>query len=143
MYIDNYLDDTTCEYLIDKQDFYCHIVFLLFILLISCLGKNVMNYFRDIMFTWFAVEYIIYNVAFMNLWYKIDMLTVYLFVWQLISLGLNWMRFELFPPIFIIEQGSFCIMAALIASIMNFIYLRYLPREIILVVLCLFSLCDM
>ncbi|CAF1449669.1 unnamed protein product [Rotaria sordida] len=61
------INDTICEYLIDKQDFYCHIVFLLFILLMSCLGKNVMNYFRDIMFTWFAVEYIIYNVAFMNL----------------------------------------------------------------------------
>jgi len=102
-----------------------------------------MNSIRNIMFTLFAVEYLAYNVAFINFWYKIDVLTVYLFVWQLISLGSKWLKFELLPPIFIIEQSSFSIMASLITSIKEFTLFRYLLRELILVGLWLLSLYDM
>jgi len=69
-------------------------------------------------------------------------LTVYLFVWQFISIGASWLDVELLPPIRIIEQGSFCIMAALCAWITDLIFLRYSFRELVLVGLWLFSLYD-
>jgi hypothetical protein len=130
-----------------NQDFYETCIPVIVVQLISLLdlhfGEKLMNSIRNIMFTLFAVEYLAYNVAFTNFWYKIDVLTVYLFVWQLISLGSKWLQLELLPPIFIIEQGSFCIMAALSTWFIEFTFFRYLLRELILVGLWLVSLCDM
>ena len=148
VYIDCSLDDTTCGCLFIVQDvnYYTFGFLLLAVLMLFfqlCFDGKRMDYFCSIILTPLVVEYLVFNVVFMIFWHDIDVLTVYLFVWQFISLGFNWLHLELLPPIFIIEQGSFCIMAALFAWITDQIFLRYLFREVILVELWLLSLYDM
>ncbi len=147
IYISSYLDDKTCHDLIIYQDFYYTFISILVVELMSLsnlhFDKKLMNSIRNIIITLFGVEYLAYNVTFINFWYKIDVLTVYLFVWQLTSLGSKWLKLELLPPIFIIEQSSFCIMAALFTCMIEFILFHYLLRELILVGLWLLSLYDM
>ncbi|CAF3261115.1 unnamed protein product [Rotaria sp. Silwood2] len=101
-----------------------------------------MTHCWTIMMTWFVVEYLAYYVALMNLWYKIDLLTVFLFTWQLCSLGIKWIPFQLLPPIVILEQSSLCMITALTAWITDIIFVRYLPRELSLFLLWLVSIQD-
>ena len=90
-----------------------------------------------------AVECVAQYVASLNFWFKIDVFTVYLFVWQLTSLGFNWMSLRLLPPILIVEQGSYCVITALTAWLAHFMYIRYIPLTICLFLLWILSLIDM
>jgi hypothetical protein len=148
VYIDFYLDDGTCDCLFIARDWYYYhlgliIVSILVVSIHSFFGEERMIYCRKIILTLFFVEYLAYNVVSMGFCYKIDVLTVYLFVWQFISLGHDWLELELLPPVVIIEQSSFCIMGTLHAWFIDLLFLRYLLQELILIGLWLFSLYDM
>jgi hypothetical protein len=101
------------------------------------------NHVRNILFTSLAVEFLAQYVVSFNLWFKIDILTIYWFVWQLTSLVLNWVWSVLLPPIRIIEQGSFCLIPALGAWMWHFIFFRYIPLTLNLSCLWIFSIIDM
>jgi len=92
--------------------------------------------------TLLVVEFLAQYVAYLGLWCKIDALTVNLFVWQLCTLLFSWIRFELLPPIIIIEQGSCCLMAALFAWILHYVLLRHIELKLILMSLWFFSIVD-
>jgi len=114
-----------------------------FVLFILYYCSKLNNYFRNILFTVLIVEFLVQYFASFNLWYKLDILTIYWFVWQFISLTLYWIRSVLLPPIRIIEQGSFCMFAALGASMWHNMFFRYLPLAFNLSLLWIFSIIDM
>jgi hypothetical protein len=97
---------------------------------------------RNVLLTLLVVEFLAQYVASRGLWCKIDALTVNLFVWQLCTLLFSWIRFEILSPIIIIEQGSFCLMAALVAWILHYILLRHIELKFILMSLWFFSIVD-
>jgi len=89
------------------------------------------------------VEYLSRWFTGVDIYYKIDMMTVYLFIWQLTALVFRWMWRDLASPILLIEQGSFCAFKGLEAFILHNIVLRYLPIKINLGFLWLLSAIDM
>jgi hypothetical protein len=100
------------------------------------------RYVRQVSFTFIAVEFLAQYVSSLNLWFKIDMLTMYWFVWQFSALVLKWSWSLLLPPIRIIEQGSFCVITALTAWGLHFMFYRYLPLTLNLSWLWIFSIID-
>ncbi len=101
-----------------------------------------MNIAQSIIFTLFAVEFLAQFIASLNLWIKIDMLTVYLLAWQLFSMVVKWMWLQLLPPIVVIEQGSFCVATSLMAWTIHFLFIRYLPLKVNLFWLWSLSIID-
>jgi hypothetical protein len=109
IYINIYLDDPACKYLIIRQDLYYFMIVLSIYVFVyelsSTFGKKMRYFIYAIVMTWLTVERLGSYVSFMNLLCKIDVLTINLFFLQLSSLGLKWITFEVLPPICIIEQG--------------------------------------
>jgi hypothetical protein len=105
--------------------------------------SKMQKHIRNILFTSLTVEFLSQYAASLSLPFRIDMLTIYWFVWQFISLVLNWIRLLLSPPILIIEQGSFCVIMALMAWMSHYILLRYIPLTINLFYLWMLSILDM
>lgn len=62
-------------------------------------------------------EYIIY--------YRIDILTTYFIIWQIMYLVWQWKSFELEWPFFILQQVSVCINTSLKACFLNEFIFRY------------------
>jgi hypothetical protein len=110
-------------------------------LLISFFPK-IASHIWNIFFTLLVVEFLAQYFTFLNLWCKIDILTIYWFFWQLISLVSKWMCLHLLPPILIVEQGSFCIITALMAWMWHFIFVRYIPLTLNLSWFWIFSIVD-
>jgi len=98
---------------------------------------------RKILITLLAVEFLAQYFTSLNFWWKIDVLTIYWFVWQLISLVLEWICLGLLPPNLIIEQGSFCVIMALLAWMWHFAFVRYIPLTLSLLWFWIFSVIDM
>jgi hypothetical protein len=96
-----------------------------------------------ILFTMITVEYLGRWMHHADIYFKVDLITVYLFVWQPTALVYRWMWHELPSPIFRIEQVSFCILTGLKAFMVHNIALRYLPTKLNLVWLWLLSVLDM
>jgi hypothetical protein len=105
------------------------LIYLVIVLIVLCYPKS-QHVFRDIFLTLLAVEFLAQYVASLNLWLKTDIFTVYLCIWQLISLVSNWMGIRLLPPVLIIEQASYCVATAWFAWMFHFIYFRYIPVTI-------------
>jgi hypothetical protein len=113
------------------------------ILLMMHLVPKVEHYVYSILFTVMTVECVAQYAASVNFWLKIDMLTVYLFVWQLTSLGCNWIISRILPPILIVERVFYCVITALVTWMFHFMYIRYIPPAISLFMLWILSLIDM
>jgi hypothetical protein len=90
-----------------------------------------------------AVEYLARWMDGVNIYYQIDLMTVCLFIWQLIALILQWMWHDLASPILLLEQGSFIIFMGFQAFMFHNIIFRYLPTQITLGLLWLLSAIDM
>lgn len=117
-------------------------IFQLVLMILYCFLK-INNHIRNILFTLLTVEFLAQYIASVSLPWKIDMLTIYWFVWQLSSLVLNWVWLHLLPPILIIEQGSLCVVTTLVAWLVHFIFFRYIPVTLTLFCLWIFSVIDM
>ncbi len=140
------LDNTTCGYHVTSDDLlnlYIHLVIYNVILIVALYHPGLHHTFRNIFFTLWMVEFLAQYVVFLNLGLTIDIFTVYLCIWQLTSLTLNWVWLHLLPPILIIEQSSYCMVAALIAWVFHFIFIRYIPPTISLLWLWVFAIIDM
>ncbi len=140
------LASQTCVYHVTINDLFYIIInilvlCLLFVIQYSC--PKAQNHICNILIVLLTVEFLAQYLASLSLPFKIDMITMYWFVWQFISLMLNWIRLLLLPPILIIEQGSFCMIMALKAWMSHYILLRYIPLTLNLSFLWIFSLVDM
>ena len=91
---------------------------------------EMLNPMRHIIFTIWVVEFLGRYLDYMNFLQKTDVLTVYLFVWQLVSLVWKWMWYHLPSPILFIEQGLLCIFMAFLSFVVHNVVHRYIPREI-------------
>ena len=140
------LDDRTRVYLVTRDDLVQHVInhsIFLLVLLTLYWWPKLNKHVRHIVFTLITVEFLAQYVASLNLWFKTDILTIYWFVWQFSSLVLNWSWSYLLPPILIIEQGSFCVITALIPWMWHQMFYRYLPLTLNLSFLWIFSIVDM
>ncbi len=63
----------------------------------------------------------------LNLWYQVDVFTVYFFVWQFIYLFSKWISQELPWISFTIQQGLLCLWMAFLAFIIHDTASRYFP----------------
>jgi hypothetical protein len=144
-----YVGEEICEYmLIMTNEELLYICLLLMIICFSCIlawfyGNQVFHYLRIILFTIWAVDFLSHYADFIKLRYSIDMLTIYLFVWQFMFIVWKWQIHELFSPIVIIEQGSFCMFSAFLSFIIYDIFYRYIPFKISLLWFWLMSIGDM
>ena len=77
-----------------------------------------------------------------HFWYSVDILTVYLFVWQFSYLIFQWCFHELSWPFLILYQASICILTAVKAFMFYELFLRYFP-SILLVSIWFISFYDM
>ena len=141
-----FLESKTCDYFVEYNDaFYISVSALLLLLL--CLIQYCCSIIRKhiglIIFTPLVVEFLSQYVSSLNSSSKIDVLTIYLFVWQFTFLAFSWINLHLLPPILIIEQGSFCMDAALTAWIANYIFCGYLPLQMKLFYMWFVSIVDM
>ena len=136
----------TCAYFFNEYDaFYyvTHALILHIVLITIFLSPKIAIHPCKILITLAAVEFLGQYFTSLNFWWKIDVLTIYWFVWQLISLMLEWICLGLLPPILIIEQGSFCVTMALMAWMWHFTFLRYMPLTLSVLWFWIFSVIDM
>jgi len=120
-----------------------HGLILQIVLIVIYFFPKITIHIRKILITLLAVEFLAQYFTSLNFWWKIDVLTIYWFVWQLISLMLEWICLVLLPPILIIEQGSFCVSMALLAWMWYFAFVRYIPLTLSLLWFWIFSVIDM
>jgi hypothetical protein len=120
-----------------------HGLILQIVLIVIYFFPKITIHIRKILITLLAVEFLAQYFTSLNFWWKIDVLTIYWFVWQLISLVLEWICLGLLPPILIIEQGSFCVIMALLAWMWYFAFVRYIPLTLSLLWFWIFSVIDM
>ncbi len=112
-------------------------------ILVWIYGSQMFNHLRIVLLTIWAVDLLARYVNFIRLWYQVDMLTVYLLVWQLMLTVWKWITHELFSPVVIIEQGSFCVFLAILSFIFYDFFFRYIPFEINLLWFWFLSILDM
>ena len=101
------------------------------------------NHVRAVFLTIWAVELITRFLRTIGFDYTIDSLTVYLLVWQFTSTGLRFISQQLNSPIMILEQGFFCIFAAIISYAGYDSFGRYVPFQVNLLFFWLWSFMDM
>lgn len=101
------------------------------------------NHVRIIFFTIWVIELLARFLDFIDLSYKIDILTIYLLVWQLTSIGWRFILQQLRSPVMIIEQALFCIFVAIVSFASYDAFCRFIPFQINLVFFWLVSLIDM
>ncbi len=118
-------------------------LFLALVVIIVVFFPKINIYIYKLLITSLIVEFLAQYFTSLNFWWKIDVLTIYLFVWQLISLVISWICLHLLPPILIIEQGSFCVIMALITWIWYFVFFRYIPLIFMILWFGFFSVIDM
>ncbi len=96
-----------------------------------------------VLVTMIIVEYLARWANSVDIYFTIDLITVYLFIWQLTTLVFWWMWHDLASPILLLEQVSLCILTGLEAFMLHNITLRYVPTTINLGFLWLLSGIDM
>ena len=136
-----------CNYVITTNDLSCCCICAIILCVSSIFvwwyGRSMINHTRIIFLTIWFIEFLARYLDFIDLSYKIDVLTIYLLVWQLTSVGWRFILQQLSSPIFIIEQGSFCIFVAIMSFATHDGFCRYLPFQINLIFFWLGSLADM
>jgi len=119
------------------------VILILSIVLLSCYGKHVFNYIRMIISTilipWLLARYCDNQ----NCWYQLDILTVYLIVWQFMYLMCKWEFVELSWPLLLLQQTSCCVSTSVTAFFYYDIVFHDLPFRFFIGFLWLFSLYDM
>jgi hypothetical protein len=78
-----------------------------------------------------------------NIYYKIDVLTAYFIIWQIIYLMWKWKDLELEWPFLILQQASCCISTCITAFLFNEFIFRYFPFEFKISSLWIVSFYDM
>jgi hypothetical protein len=106
-------------------------------------GNQVFHYVRIILFTMLAFDYLARYFDCIKCQYQVDVLTVYLFVWQFMFIVWKWQIHQLFSPVVIIEQGSFCVFLAFLSFFFYDVLFRYIPFKINLIWFWLMSIADM
>ncbi len=104
-------------------------------------GRSMVNHMRIVLITIWFIEFLARYLNFIDLSYKTDVLTIYLLVWQLTSVGWRFVLQQLRSPLMIIEQGSFCIFVAILSYATYDTFNRYIPFRINLIFFWLVSLC--
>ncbi len=136
-----------CNYVITINDLFCYcicaIIVCLSIIFSWWYGRLMINHVRIVFITIWIIEFLARYLNFIGLSYKIDMLTIYLFVWQLTSIAWRFILQQLSFPIMIIEQGSFCIFVAILSFGAYDGFYRYIPFQVNLILFWLVSLADM
>ncbi len=113
------------------------------ILLLLCRSRiNTGRFIFVAVITMINVEYFARWFNSINIGFNVDLITIYLFIWQLIALVFCWMWHELASPILFIEQVSLCVVTGLEAFMLHNIILRYIPTRIIVIFLWLLSFVD-
>ena len=146
IFIITYLASETCDYLLSDKDIFCMIVYVGAISLALMMEESYPkfnNHLSNILHTVVFVEFLSKYTSSFHSWFPIDVLTVSWFIYQFFCLGLNWRRSILSPPVRIIEQGSFCVLAAYETAMCHFICVRYLPFIPVLLWFWIASILDM
>jgi hypothetical protein len=143
-----YLCKEICNHLLTRDNIvtlylYEMITVSVIILLLLCRSRiNTGRFIFVAVITMINVEYFARWFNSINIGFNVDLITIYLFIWQLIALVFCWMWHELASPILFIEQVSICIVTGLEAFMLHNIILRYIPTRIIVIFLWLLSFVD-
>ncbi len=141
------LGKETCASLITTEDIF--IIELMVFIGYLCVALSfiydmkMLNPVRHILFTIWTVEVVGRYLDYMNFLNTIDVLTVYLCVWQLVSLVWKWMWHQIQSPILYVEQGFLCVFMSFLSFFMHNSALRYIPRKINLAFFWIVAVVDM
>ncbi len=115
----------------------------LFVVLVLCFGVQLFGRVKPIILTilvsWLITRYFDNK----NIYYKMDVLSIYFIVWQFIYLLSKWEDLELKCPLLIIQQASCCASSSIMAYLFHDIIFVYFPFEFKIIWLWLYSLYDM
>jgi hypothetical protein len=115
----------------------------LFLVSILCFGTQMFGRIKPIALTtivsWLITRYFDNKY----IYYKMDMLSIHLIVWQFSYLLSKWEDLKLKCPLCIIQQASCCISRSILAFLFHDIVFVYFPFQFKIIYLWLFSLYDM
>ena len=135
-----------CSYLLLGSDLeryqLMEIIIFLFVVLVLCYGVQLFGRIKPMVLTILVVWLIMRYFDNHNIYYKMDMLTLYFIVWQFIYLMCKWEVLELKWPSLILQQGSCCISTSIVAFLFNDMIFVYFPFQIKIGFLWFFTLCD-
>jgi hypothetical protein len=119
-----------CNYVATANDLFrgcvCTIIVFLAFTFSWWYGRSMINHVRIIFMTIWITELLGRFLDFIGLSYKIDLLTIYLLVWQLTSIEWRFILQQLRSPLMIIEQVLFCIFVALVSFAFYDAFFRYI-----------------
>lgn len=132
--------------LIDSEDPKVNLVMVFIVclvILVLCYGLQIFNrigcVIKVILIVWLLSRY----CEDKKVCFRVDVLTVYLFLWQCTYLMCKWEDHGLSCPLLILQQGSLCISISLTAYFYYDLMFKYLPIQFNFVLLWLWSLYDM
>ncbi len=143
-----HLDEEVCQFILEpfKETIFNICIILMIIcstILVSWFySPEVFNYLRIILITMGTVDLLNRCGIFLTLYPSIDVLTVYLIVWQLMGLVWKWSLHEIFSPIVIVEQGLFCMFFSIFSYMCYDSFNRYIPLDIHFLFLWLLTVAD-
>jgi hypothetical protein len=141
-----YLGDQICSaYFLpeDETDMQLiSIVLSITFVLTLCGSMRVLNYFYHAAVILWTIDWLGRCLNYLVISDKIDFITVYFVVWQLISVPWTWMWDGLPSPILSIKQASLCIFMSTLAFVLHDYAFRYVPRELSLALLWIISVGD-
>jgi hypothetical protein len=113
------------------------------VILVLCYGLQIFNricsVIKVILIVWLLARY----CEDKEIWFRVDVLTIYFLVWQCTYLTCKWEDHGLSCPLLILQQGSLCISISLTAYFYYDLIFQYLPIQFNFVFLWLWSLYDM
>jgi hypothetical protein len=119
------------------------IIIYLFLALRLCFGVQLFDRLKPIILTilvsWLITRYFDNK----NIYYKMEVLSIYFIVWQFIYLLSKWEDLELKCPLLIIQQASCCASSSIMAFLFHDIMFVYFPFQFKIIYLWLYSLYDM
>jgi hypothetical protein len=108
-----------------------------------CFGEQLFDRLKPIILTIFVSWLITRYFDNKNIYYKMDVLSIYFIVWQFIYPLSKWEDLELKYPLLIIRQASCCASSSIMAFLFHDIMFVYFPFQFKIICLWLYSLYDM
>jgi hypothetical protein len=110
--------------------------------LILLYGVRLLNRVRPIIQTTLIVWLLARYCEGKDLYYSVDVFTIYLLVWQCVYVMCKWEDNELSFPFLILQQGSLCISAAVMTFLFYDFQYRFFPIQFNFALLWLWALYD-
>jgi hypothetical protein len=123
-----------CNYVITTNDHLCCCICAIILCVSSIFiwwyGRLMINCVRIIFLAICLIEFLARYLGLIDSSYKIDVLIIYLSVWQLTSAEWRLILQQLSSPVFITGQGLFCIFVVIMSFATHDGFCRYLPFQI-------------